>query len=279
MKKINKLLLSAGLLLSLAACSNTTTDTKEPTRPVQSQTPVQTPVPTPVPTAEEPKGTEAYKKIAKLDATTKENMSVGGYLQDVNNDYSKYVGTEAYKVVNTADELLAALKLARTEYTTTVTEHGQGYIIRNNVRANETNWQRAIDKGLYLKNEDGTYTKIPNDVPFSDPTYTATMVYYEDSPVVSAKYEQELVSKQTVHVIEIAQDINLGYNVLSDEAKASGIVNNYIDSRKVSTVTMSDMATENGISQIAIERTNDLLIYSRNGAKLTHGGFKINYCM
>lgn len=33
--------------------------------------------------------------------------------------------------------------------------------------------------------------------------------------------------------------------------------------KNAKTVTMSQMATENGISQIAIERTNDLLIYSK----------------
>lgn len=78
-------------------------------------------------------------------------MSASGYLSDVNNDYSKYVGTDAYKVVNTPEELVEALLLARLDYETKVTEHDEGYIVRNNVRKNETNWKNAIAKGLYLK--------------------------------------------------------------------------------------------------------------------------------
>ena len=38
---------------------------------------------------------------------------------------------------------------------------------------------------------------------------------------------------------------------------------------------MSDMLKENGISQIKIENTSNLLIYSKHGAKLTHCGFKL----
>lgn len=79
-----------------------------------------------------------------------------------------------------------------------------------------------------MKKSDGTYTKIPDDTPFSDESYTTAMVYYEDSPLVSAKYVQTLKKEQTVHVIEIASDLNLGYNLISEDAKKSGLVSNYI---------------------------------------------------
>lgn len=81
----------------------------------------------------------------------------------------------------------------------------------------------------------------------------------------------------TVHVIEIANDLNLGYYTLSDEAKASGVVSDFASNASKLTpyLYFSDDFTENGISQIKIENTSNLLIYSKNGAKLTHCGFKL----
>lgn len=80
-----------------------------------------------------------------------------------------------------------------------------------------------------------------------------------------------------VRVIEITIDLNLGYYQLSEAAKKSGIVVDY--GSKIPSLqaylTMSDMILENGISQIKIENTSNLLIYSKNGAKLTHCGFKL----
>ena len=64
---------------------------------------------------------------------------------------------------------------------------------------------------------------------------------------------------------------------MTDEDKAISIVKAF-SNKNDSSYTMSSMYKENGISQISIERTNDLLIFSKNGSKLTHGGFKINYC-
>lgn len=145
-------------------------------------------------------------------------MSASGYLSDVNNDYSKYVGTDAYKVVNTPEELVEALLLARLDYETKVTEHDEGYIVRNNVRKMKLIGKCYCQRIIFEKS-DGTYTKIPDDTPFSDESYTTAMVYYEDSPLVSAKYVQTLKKEQTVHVIEIASDLNLGYNLISEDAK------------------------------------------------------------
>lgn len=87
--------------------------------------------------------------------------------------------------------------------------------------------------------------------------------------------EETMLGK--VRVIEITSDLNLGYYQLSEAAKKSGIVVDYgskIPSLQ-SYLTMSDMVLENGISQIKIENTSNLLIYSKNGAKLTHCGFKL----
>lgn len=81
----------------------------------------------------------------------------------------------------------------------------------------------------------------------------------------------------TVRVIEIANDLNLGYYTLSEEAKASGIVSDFAsNANKLSPyLYFSDDFTENGISQIKVENTSNLLIYSKTGAKLTHCGFKL----
>ena len=101
--------------------------------------------------------------------------------------------------------------------------------------------------------ETSTYTQVPADG------------YTEDN------------FKGTVRVIEIANDMNLGYEVLSDAAKASGVVEDF--SRKTMSKHLTDynseMVKENGISQIKVENTSDLLIYSKNGVKLTHCGFKL----
>ncbi len=81
----------------------------------------------------------------------------------------------------------------------------------------------------------------------------------------------------TVRVIEIANDLNLGYFKLSEQVKASSLVDDYAKnmSKWESYLTMSDMLIENGVSQIKIENTSNLLIYSVNGARLTHCGFKL----
>ncbi|MDE6105258.1 MAG: hypothetical protein K2G38_06235 [Clostridia bacterium] len=81
----------------------------------------------------------------------------------------------------------------------------------------------------------------------------------------------------TVHVIEIANDLNLGYYKLSDEVKSSGLVDDFGKNipKWTEYISMSDMVLENGVSQIKVENTSNLLIYSKNGAKLTHCGFKL----
>lgn len=81
----------------------------------------------------------------------------------------------------------------------------------------------------------------------------------------------------TVHVIEIENDLNLGYYKLSDEVKSSGLVDDF--AKKYNNLKdylySSDTFLENGMSQIKVENTSNLLIYSKNGAKLTHCGFKL----
>ncbi|MGN0806720.1 MAG: hypothetical protein ACI4MC_06740, partial [Candidatus Coproplasma sp.] len=106
---------------------------------------------------------------------------------------------------------------------------------------------------------DGTITQVPEDG------------YTEDN------------FKGTVHVIEITQDIDLGYNVLSETAKNSGVIGNIIktsvvadaDGNYVPAYTMSSMVNEYGISELRIQHINDLLIYSKEGAKITHATMNV----
>ncbi len=151
------------------------------------------------------------------------DLSADGYVKGKIGDFSQYVGTSAYRVVTTADELIAALVAAKYHYT--------------NV------WDDATS----------TYTQVPAEG------------YTEEN------------FKGNVHVIEIANDLNLGYYKLSDAAKKSGVVSDFASKANSLSpwLSMSDMLLENGISQIKIENTSDLLIYSMNGAKITHAGFKL----
>lgn len=241
---------------------------------------------TPSDTTEEPKDTtddgtndkiddsQDFKEET-LDLTT---QGAGGYISSDLGDFSIYVGTSSYVEVSTPTELFNALINARSEYSASITQRlTKNYVVRKNVRKNETNWTRAITKGLYLKNDDGTYSKISSDTPFSDTSYTASMTYYEDSPYDEVEYTQTLTKSGNIHVIEIKNDLNLGYFKLTDDDKKLSIVNNFTKSQNEKAYAMSSMYTQNGMTQVAIERTNDLLIYSKNGSKITHGGFKISY--
>ncbi|MGN1060122.1 MAG: hypothetical protein ACI4QN_00165 [Candidatus Coproplasma sp.] len=86
----------------------------------------------------------------------------------------------------------------------------------------------------------------------------------------------------TVHVIEITQGIDLGYNKLSDTAKNSGVISNNIKTKTINdngttvpAYTMSSMVEEYGMSELKIQHINDLLIYSKNGAKITHATMNV----
>lgn len=100
------------------------------------------------------------------------------------------------------------------------------------------------------------------------------------------KVDQTLTAEGSVHVIEIANDLDLGFNHISanyraaDENKSHSYVESYCRGKvgNISAFKMSDMYAEHGISKIKIENTNNLLVYSKNGAKLTHAGFSVLSC-
>ncbi|MDE7401361.1 MAG: hypothetical protein K2N17_04840 [Clostridia bacterium] len=98
--------------------------------------------------------------------------------------------------------------------------------------------------------------------------------------------DQTLTAEGSVHVIEIANDLDLGFNHISENYRAKTIKDShsYVESycrgkqSNIDKFSMSDMYTEHGISKIKIENTNNLLVYSKNGARLTHAGFSILSC-
>ena len=93
---------------------------------------------------------------------------------------------------------------------------------------------------------------------------------------------QTLTSEGSVHVIEIKNDLDLAYNSLTSTAKGYGTFA-WWDQKKTPAkwaddgFTMSSIAT-NGITQIKVEGISNLLIYSKNGAKITHAGFSLLSC-
>ncbi len=197
-------------------------------------------------------------------------------------EYKQYENTTSYIKVTTEKEFLDALYLAQNDYTNNVTgiKENDGYVIRNNVRKNESNWKSAITKGLYLKDGDN-YIKIDSNTPWDpdDTNYTSSMTYYEDSPYTTLNYTQTVNTRSEVKVIEIAADLDLGYNKIKDLGANSSTYENWDKSKRLegkTDVYCDPDIQAAGISKIKINKANDLLIYSKNGAKLTHCGFAVS---
>ncbi len=146
----------------------------------------------------------------------------------------------------------------------------------------------------YVKNFIGDFSKYENTDAYrkvytaddlinaiSDAKYHYKNVWNEESKsytqIPADGYTEETLEGK-VHVIEIMNDLNMGYYKLSNEMKAkTSIVEDFCRKTQaaITTLTMSDMFKENGMTQIKVENTSNLLIFSKNGAKLTHCGFKL----
>ncbi len=208
-----------------------------------------------------------------------------GYVSRTIKNFDEYENSTSHVKVKTLTELIDAIERAKFHYTSTITSViGDAYTVRSNVEKNETNWNNALNAGLYLKETDGSYTQIPVGTPYPDKKTNRT--YYEKSSLLKATYTQDVASGYTldnfkgdVRVIEIENDIDLGFNHLPSEyQQKKSIIESWGNAKKDPIFTKSSMYEENGISKIKIENTNDLLIMSRNGSKLTHGGFSVQSC-
>ena len=158
---------------------------------------------------------------------------------------------------------------------------------------NETKIDADISAGGYVTDKIGDFSEYENTSAYRKVKTAEELV----TAIIDAKYHYKNVwddetntytqepadgytqenFEGTVHVIEIENDINLGYYVLSDTVKSSGIVTDFASKYNSlkGYLYSSDTFLENGISQIKVENTSNLLIYSKNGAKLTHCGFKL----
>ncbi len=154
--------------------------------------------------------------------------------------------------------------------------------IKNNLSEDGYIKGKIIDFSQYENTSSYRKVTTPEELieAIKDAKYHYTNVWDENTNTytqVPADGYNENNLKGTVKVIEIANDMNLGYNKLSQSIKSSGLVDDF--AKKMNNLTdyvpMSDMLLENGISQIKVENTSNLLIYSKNGSKLTHCGFKL----
>ena len=139
------------------------------------------------------------------------------------------------------------------------------------VEGNMTDFSKYEGTEHYVKVS--TVDELVKAIEAAKDDYTTT---WDDA---SNTYSQTMNKEGNVSVIEITQDINLGYNKLSSESKASSVTEDYCrkQTRQLKGgYSQSEMLKENGITLVKIERTNGLKIYSKNGSKLTHGGFQVS---
>lgn len=117
----------------------------------------------------------------------------------------------------------------------------------------------------------------------NDAKYTYTTTLNSDNTL-----SQTVTNEGTVHIIEIENDLDLGYEIIKDYINQKGytFVTNWANFSSYEDTTGSngdknsaytyDPLVESGISCIEISRACNLLIYSKTGVKITHAGFKIN---
>ena len=245
-------------------------------------------------------GGEAYFNSGT--AAQKANFYQGGYVTDKFDDFARYVDTAAYVKVANADQFIEALENARNEYTsnyvlntsTTLTSEEEsalatllsarsqlvagGNTTLTAISGNYTEEQLVQDLNELNDNRNNQTSTWKNENPFRVSLEKYANRYMDTS------IKQTLINPQTVHVIEITNDIDLGYKKLSAASKAKSFVNNFCKDKQSSidndtaTFSVTSMLKEYGISEIEISGCNNLLIYSKNGAKLTHGGFKVTSC-
>ena len=135
---------------------------------------------------------------------------------------------------------------------------------------------KIIDFTQYENTE--AYRKVSTASEFLDAIIDAKYDYSSKWNAETQSVEQTLNSEGKVHVIEITADLDLGFKLLDSKYTSSRTyVEDYCRGKdsNIAAFTMSDMYEESGISKIKIENTNNLLIFSKNGAKLTHGGFSL----
>lgn len=80
-------------------------------------------------------------------------------------------------------------------------------------------------------------------------------------------------AKGKVKVIEVTNDLDLGYKHLSDEAKACDCLSDYEDNISVAITSPAVMAS--GVSQLLLKNIDGLTIFSRSGAAIKRAEWKL----
>lgn len=82
-----------------------------------------------------------------------------------------------------------------------------------------------------------------------------------------------------VKVIEVAANIDLGYNTLSPESQASSVIAEYEEPNGGSLISKFTNPTikQSGVSMVNINNTKGLTVFSKEGHVISHAEFKLQY--
>jgi pectate lyase len=103
-------------------------------------------------------------------------------------------------------------------------------------------------------------------VPESDPRYRKVTTATE---LVAALRDAKASGANPVKVIEILNDLNMGYNEVGTDLQADGLLRQNIAPKKHPALVAS------GVGLLDIQDFNGLTIYSKNGATIRHAEFNI----
>lgn len=93
--------------------------------------------------------------------------------------------------------------------------------------------------------------------------------YYQ---VYTAEDLAKALTSKKVKVIEIMNDLDLGWNEIGSAAQSYACMN------QNATALMHPDLIESGVTQIKVAKKTDLTIFSANGAKIRHGGLVFRNC-
>ena len=239
-----------------------------------------------------------YARYIKKAVAYDENIYASGFVKGKMPNFDVYKNTSAYVKVSTADEFISALEKARNDYTSEyeliynenlTTEqinklnslkNARKALIDSSTEDKPTTTLTALSLDEYTEEQlvkdlnELNYNRNNNvkvkDILVSktENTFRVSLEAYLNQ-YVDVRLKQTLNKEATVHVIEIMNDLDLGFNNIS----SSSIVENWKANK--TGYSVSSMLEKNGISKIKVSHTNNLLIYSKNGAKITHAGFSV----
>ncbi len=98
---------------------------------------------------------------------------------------------------------------------------------------------------------------------------TTDASYYQ---VYTAEDLAKALTSKKVKVIEIMNDLDLGWNEIGSAAQSYACMN------QNATALMHPDLIESGVTQIKVAKKTDLTIFSANGAKIRHAGFVFRNC-